>query len=93
MTATPATVSHYTRRVEGLGHKLLIHNFFSSPRFLDDLDGHEINSCVIVRPNEKDMPLFFGPQKTETEKGRPKGEDQGRFNRIGLKGETTNLHA
>jgi hypothetical protein len=32
-------------------------------------------------------------KKTETEKGRRKGEDQGKFNRISLVGETTNLHA
>jgi hypothetical protein len=36
MTATHATVRHLTCRVEGLGHKLFMDSFFSSPRFFDD---------------------------------------------------------
>jgi len=38
MTATHATVRHLTSRVEGLGHKIFMGNFFSSPRLFDDLD-------------------------------------------------------
>ena len=38
MTATHATVRHLTCRVGGLGHKIFMDNFFSSPRFFDDLD-------------------------------------------------------
>ena len=34
MTATHASVRHLTSRVEGLGHKIFMDNFFSSPRFL-----------------------------------------------------------
>ena len=32
MTATHAAVRHLTCRVEGLGHRLFMDNFFSSPR-------------------------------------------------------------
>jgi len=34
MTATHATVRNLTSRDEGLGHKLFLENFFSSPRIL-----------------------------------------------------------
>ena len=34
MTATHTAVRHLTSRVEGLGHKLFMDNFFSLPRFL-----------------------------------------------------------
>jgi len=64
-----ATVRHLTRRVEGLGHKLFMDNFFSSPRLFDDLDGHKINSCGAVRPNRKDMPHDFGPKQLKLKRG------------------------
>jgi hypothetical protein len=35
MTATHATVRHLTCRVEGLGHKTYMDNFFSSLRLFD----------------------------------------------------------
>jgi hypothetical protein len=38
MTATHATARHLTGRVQGLGHKLFMDNFFSSPRLFDDLE-------------------------------------------------------
>jgi len=56
-TATHATVRNLTSRDEGLGHKLFLVNFFSSPRLFEDLDRHKINSCRTVRLNKKDMPL------------------------------------
>ena len=69
MTATHATVRHLTSRVEGLGHKLFMDNFFSLPRLFDDLDGHKINSCGIARHNRKDMPRDFGPKKPKLKRG------------------------
>ena len=37
LTATHATVTNLTRRVEGVGHKLYMDNFFSSPDLYDNL--------------------------------------------------------
>ena len=69
MTTPHSTVRHLTHRVEGLGQRLFMDNFFSSPRLFDDLNRHKINSYGTVRPNRKDTPRDFGPKKTETEKG------------------------
>jgi len=69
MTATHTTVRHLTCRVEGLGHKLFIDNFFSSPRLFDNLMRRKIHSCRTVRPNRKDMPSDFGPKKLKLTKG------------------------
>ena len=48
MIATHATVRHLTCRVEELGHKIYMDNFFSFPRLFDDFDRHKINSCRTV---------------------------------------------
>jgi hypothetical protein len=59
MTATHATVKSLTRRVEGVGHKLYMNNFFSSLVY-DDLHTRSINCCGTVRQNHKGMPEDFG---------------------------------
>ena len=63
MTATHATVRHLTSRVEGLGHKIFMDNFFSLLRIFDDLDKRKINSCKRVQPSKHDMPCDFGPNQ------------------------------
>ena len=69
MTATHATVRHFTSKVEGLGHKIFMDNFFSSPRLYDDLDRRKINSCGTVWPNRRDMPSDFGPKQLKLKRG------------------------
>jgi len=69
MTATHATVTQLTCRVEGLRDKIFMDNFFSFPRLFDDLDGRQINSCGTVRPNRKDMPRDFGPKQLKLKRG------------------------
>ena len=93
MTATHATVRHLTCRVEGLGHKIFMDNFFSPPRIFDDLEKRKINSCWTVWSDRKDMPPDFEPNKLKLQKGWRKGEDQGRVDSISLEGQTTSLHA
>ena len=68
MTATHAVVRHLTSRVEGLGHKIFMDNFFSSPRLSDYLDRRELNSCGTVRPNRRDMPSDFRPKQLKLKK-------------------------
>ena len=53
MTSTQATVRHWTCRVEGLGHKLFMDNFFSLPRIFYDLLRREIHSWGTVQPNRR----------------------------------------
>jgi len=53
MTATHTTVRHLTSRVEGLGHKIFMDNFFSFPRLFDDLERRKLNSCETAQPNRR----------------------------------------
>ena len=69
MTATHTTVRHLTCRDNGLGHKIFMDNFLSSPRLFDDLERHKINSCGTVWPNRKDMPCDFGPKQLKFKRG------------------------
>jgi len=69
MTATHASVRHLTSRVEGLGHKIFMDNFFSSPSLFDDLNRRKINSRGTVRPNRRDMPHDFGPKQLKLKRG------------------------
>jgi len=68
MTATHATVRHLACRVEGLGCKMFMENFFI-PRLFYDLDRHKINSCGTVQPKRKDMPLDCRPKQLKLKRG------------------------
>jgi hypothetical protein len=86
MTATHATVRHSTCRVEGLGRKLFMDNFFSSPRLFDDLLRRKIHSCGTVWPNRKDMPSDFGPKKKlKLTKGDIRGRTRGNLTALAWK--------
>ena len=77
MTATHATVRHLTSRVEGLGYKIFMDNFFSSPRPFDDLDRCKINSCRTVMPNRRDIPHDFGPKQLKLKRGEVRVRTRG----------------
>jgi hypothetical protein len=63
MTESLAAVRHLTCRVEGLGHKIFMDNFFSSPRLLmtwrDVKRIHKGQHC----PAEKNTPPDVGSKK------------------------------
>jgi hypothetical protein len=61
--------SNHGRPVEGLGHKLYMDNYLSSPALFDDLYARKINCCGTVRHNRKNMPQNFGPQILKKKKG------------------------
>jgi len=69
MTATHATVRRLTSRVQGLGHKIFMDNFFSSPGPFDDLERRKINSCGTLWPNRRDMLSDFGPKQLKLKRG------------------------
>ena len=69
MIAKHATDRHLTCRIEGLGHKIFMDNFRSSPRLFDDSDGCKINSCRTVQPNRKDIPHDFEPKRLKLRRG------------------------
>ena len=63
LTATHATVSELTRKIQGRAHKLYMDNYFSSPDLYDDLATKQIYCCGTVRPNRKGMPQDLGPKR------------------------------
>jgi hypothetical protein len=56
LMVTPATETELTRKVGGLGHKLYMDNFFSSPELFNVLAKTKVNCCGGVRINRKVMP-------------------------------------
>ena len=65
VTATHATVTELTRKIEGRRHKLYTGNFFSSTELFDDLVKKQIYCRGTVRPNRKRMPQGLKPKTTK----------------------------
>ena len=59
ITAMQRTVLQVIRRVEGLGHKIFIDNYFTSPALFDDLFQLKINACGTVRHDGHGMPRIL----------------------------------
>jgi hypothetical protein len=69
VTPTHGTVLKLVRKVEGVGHKLFMDTYFSSPQLFSDLCSRKINSCSTIRHNRKGMPANFGPKMLKLKKG------------------------
>ncbi|PNF17185.1 hypothetical protein B7P43_G06584 [Cryptotermes secundus] len=69
VTATHATVRDLCKRVEGVGHKLYMDNFFSSPDLFDELMTKKISCCGTVRPNRKGLPQDIRNRQLRLKKG------------------------
>jgi len=68
VTATHATVTELTSKIEGRGHNLCMDNFFSSPELFDDLVKKQSYCCGTVRLNRRGMPQDPVP-KTKLKSG------------------------
>jgi len=69
LTATHATVSQLTEKIQGRGHKLYMDYYFSSLDLFDDLITKQIYCCGTVRPNRKGMPQDLGPKRMTLKRG------------------------
>ena len=65
VTATRATVTELTRKLEEHGHRLYMDSFVSSPELFDDLVKKQVYRCDTVRPNRKGMPQDLGPRQQD----------------------------
>ena len=61
LTATHATVSEVTEKIQGRGHKLYVDNYFSSPNLFDDLDTKKITVAALSGPTERACHRTFAP--------------------------------
>jgi hypothetical protein len=68
MSATHATVVDLVKRVEGVGHKVYMDSYFSSPARFDDLFERKINCCGTVRSDRRGMPKDISSRAIKTNK-------------------------
>jgi len=69
ITATHGTVLQVNRRFEGLGHKIFMDNYFTSPALFDDLFQRKINACGTVRNDRRGMQRDIGPKSLKMKRG------------------------
>jgi hypothetical protein len=69
VTATHRTVLQLIRRVEGLGHKVFMYSYFTSPVLFDDLFQRKINVCGTVHHDRHGMPQDIGPKSLKMKRG------------------------
>jgi hypothetical protein len=66
ITATHGTVLQVIRRVEGMGDKIFMDNYFTSPALFDDLFQRKINACGTVCHNRRGMPRMHFTRQTKS---------------------------
>jgi hypothetical protein len=69
ITATHGTVLQVIGRVEGLGHKVVMDNYFTSPALFDDLFQRKINACGPVCHDRRGMPRNIEPKSLKMKGG------------------------
>jgi hypothetical protein len=97
LTPTDARVTNLTWRVEGVGYKLYMDNFFSSPGLFDDLAQKKIYCCGTVRLHRKGMPKDLKPKTMRLKQGEVRVRTRGELTAMVWKdkrdvGILTNIH-
>src|SRR5215469_12888690 len=98
ITATHGTVLQVIRRVEGLGHKVFMDSYFTSPALFDDLFQRKINACGTVRHDRRGMPRDIGPKLLKMKRGDIVTRVRGKLRAVRWKDRRdvyilTNMHA
>ena len=98
ITATHGTVLQVIRRVEGMGHKIFMDNYFTSPAVFDDLFQRKINVCGTVRHDRRGMPRDIGPKSLKMKRGDIATQVRGTLRAVRWKDKRdvyilTNMHA
>ena len=78
ITATHGMVLQLIWRVEGLGHKIFMDSYFTSPALFDALFQRKINACGTVRHDKHGVPWDNGSKslklkRRDMSQGNPKG--------------------
>lgn len=91
ITPTHGSMLELVHKVEGVGHKIFMDNYFTSPKLFNDLLSRKINACGTVRHNRKGMPLNFSPKELKMKKRRYCVEGEGDTQGCMLEGQTGSL--
>jgi len=62
ITATHRALLQVIQRVEGLGRKIFMDSYFTSPALFDDMFHRKISAYGTVRHDRRGMPRAFGPK-------------------------------
>jgi hypothetical protein len=65
-------------KIEAVGHKIFMENYFTSPKLLNDPHDRKINGCGTVRHNRKEMPRNFSPKYLGLKRGETVSRVRGR---------------
>jgi len=69
MSATHGNVLELVRKVEGLGHRLYMDSYFSSPALFNDLFGRKISCYRTVCSDRREMPKDISSHAIKAKKG------------------------
>ena len=69
ITVTHGIVLQVIRRVEGLGHKVFMDNYFTSPALFEDLFQRKINACGKVCHDRRRIPQDIATKSLKMKRG------------------------